>query len=160
MKKWTRADDSIGPTCPFNTEMGQWCGTSPCHSRAWWRDTSKWATLFLRRWSANLQGTAKRLRPGLVNKRWKNCVLLPVAGSGTQFCHLLFTKPGLSLLVVPCTWVQCFVNWVLSSLASRGLRSLSSVLSFRFPRFQSQGSPSLSLLSCGASVEWWHDISA
>ena len=49
-----------------------------------------------------VQGSAKRLRPGLENKRWKNCVLLPAAGSRTQFFLLLFTKPGRSLLAEPC----------------------------------------------------------
>ena len=48
-------------------------------------------------------GTTKRLQPGLVNKRRKHCVPLPAAGWRTQFFHLLFTKPGRSLFVVPCT---------------------------------------------------------
>ena len=49
-----------------------------------------------------LQGSAKRLRPGLVNMRRTNCVLLPAAGRRTQFVLLIFTKPGRSLLAEPC----------------------------------------------------------
>ena len=62
----------------------------------------------------NLKGTTKRLRPSLVNKRWKNYILLPAAGSKTQFLLLLFTKPGRSLLVVPCTcifWLYVSTFW-------------------------------------------------
>ena len=55
-----------------------------------------------------IQGTTKRLRPGLVNKRRKICVPLPAAGRRTQFFHLLFTKPGRSLLVVPCSFPFAF----------------------------------------------------
>ena len=55
-----------------------------------------------------LQGSAKRLRPGLVNKRRKNSVLLPAAGRRTQFFLLIFTKPGRSLLAKPCTY--CCLN--------------------------------------------------
>ena len=62
-----------------------------------------------------LQGTTKRLRPGLVNMRKKNCVLLPAAGMGTQFFHIIFTKPGRSLLVVPCRDCQTFRDHVISS---------------------------------------------
>ena len=50
-----------------------------------------------------IQGSAKRLRPGLVNMRRKNCVLLPAAGKRTQYFHLMFTKPGRSLLAEPCS---------------------------------------------------------
>ena len=50
-----------------------------------------------------IQGSAKRLRPGLVNMRRKNCVLLPAAGRRTQFFLLIFTKPGWSLLAEPCS---------------------------------------------------------
>ena len=53
-----------------------------------------------------VQGTTKRRLPGSVNVRKKNCVLLPAAGSRTQFFHLIFTKPGRRLLVVPCTWLR------------------------------------------------------
>ena len=49
-----------------------------------------------------VHGTTKRLRPGLVNKRRKNCIPLPAAGRRTQFFQLLFTKPGRSLLAEPC----------------------------------------------------------
>ena len=52
------------------------------------------------------QGITKRLRPGLVNERRKYSILLPAAGSRTQFFHLLFTKPGRSLLAEPCTCTQ------------------------------------------------------
>ena len=50
-----------------------------------------------------VQGTTKRLRPGLGNKRRKNCAPLLAAGRRTQIFPLLFTKLGRSLLVVPCT---------------------------------------------------------
>ena len=50
----------------------------------------------------SVQGSAKRLRPGLVNMRRKICVLLPAAGRRTQFFLLTFTKPGRSLLAEPC----------------------------------------------------------
>ena len=49
-----------------------------------------------------LQGSAKRLRPGLENMRRKNRVLLPAAGRRTQFFLLIFTKPGRSLFAEPC----------------------------------------------------------
>ena len=50
-----------------------------------------------------LQGSAKRLRPGLVNMRRKYCVLLPAAGRRMQFFLLIFSKPGRSLFAEPCT---------------------------------------------------------
>ena len=50
----------------------------------------------------HVQGSAKRRRPGLVNIRRENCVLLPAAGWRTQFFHLIFTNPGRSLLAEPC----------------------------------------------------------
>ena len=40
-----------------------------------------------------IQGTTKRLRPGLVDKRRKNCVWLPAAARRTQFFHPIFTEP-------------------------------------------------------------------
>ena len=41
-----------------------------------------------------------------VNLRWKSCVLLPSAGSRTQFFLPIFTEPGVHLLGHPC-----ILNW-------------------------------------------------
>ena len=49
-----------------------------------------------------LQGWPKRWTPGSVNMRWKSCVLLPAAGSRTQFFLLTFTETGVHLLGHPC----------------------------------------------------------
>ena len=70
-------------------------------------DTIFARTLFLRLLylvsSITIQGSAKRLRPGLVNMRRNNCVLLPAAGRRTQYFLLIFTKPGRSLFAEPCS---------------------------------------------------------
>ena len=52
-----------------------------------------------------VQGTTKRLLPGLVNMRRKNCLLLPAAEE-CNFLHLIFTKPGRSLFMGPCRMGQ------------------------------------------------------
>ena len=49
------------------------------------------------------RGITKRLRPGSVNLRRKNCALVPTAGRRLQFFLLIFTKTCQSLLGVPCT---------------------------------------------------------
>ena len=40
--------------------------------------------------------------------RRKNCVLLPAAGKRMQYFHLMFTKPGRSLLAEPCRCTPVF----------------------------------------------------
>ena len=50
----------------------------------------------------HIQGTTKRLRPALVNMRWKNTVLFPAAGRRTQF-FLLIPNLAEAFFVVPCT---------------------------------------------------------
>ena len=49
-----------------------------------------------------IQGWAKVGFPGSVNIRWKIYVLLPAAGSRTQFFLLIFTEPGKHTLAHPC----------------------------------------------------------
>ena len=49
-----------------------------------------------------VQGCTKRWTPGSVNMKRKNCVLLPAAGRRAQLFHLIFTEPGVHLLVHPC----------------------------------------------------------
>ena len=53
------------------------------------------------RWT--IQGCTKRLFPGFVKLGEKVAFCLPNAGRRTQFFHLIFTQPGKSLLVQPCT---------------------------------------------------------
>ena len=52
--------------------------------------------------SLTVQGCTKRWTPGSVNMTRKNCVLLPAAGRRAQLFHLIFTEPGVHLLVHPC----------------------------------------------------------
>ena len=49
-----------------------------------------------------IQGCTKRWTPGSVNMKRKNCVLLPAAGRRAKLFHLIFTEPGVHLLVHPC----------------------------------------------------------
>ena len=53
-----------------------------------------------------IQGCTKRLFPGCVKMGWKNCVLLPAVGKQNATFSPNFTKPGKSLLEVPCTSVS------------------------------------------------------
>ena len=50
----------------------------------------------------SLQGISKRLFPGCVKLVEKVAFCLPAAGRETQFFHFTFTKPGKSLLEIPC----------------------------------------------------------
>ena len=59
--------------------------------------------------AGKLQGITKIFWQGLVN-RWKNYVLLPVAGRKMEFFHLIFTEPGRSLLVLPCITVKYCIS--------------------------------------------------
>ena len=51
---------------------------------------------------SRVQGTTKRLRPDLVNKRRNNCVPLPAAGRRTQLIHLIFSEPWKHTCAGPC----------------------------------------------------------
>ena len=50
----------------------------------------------------SIQGSANPQTPGSENKRWKSCVLLPVAGRRTQLFYLIFTEPGVCGFADPC----------------------------------------------------------
>ena len=67
---------------------------------------------------------------GCVKMRWKNCVLQPAAGKRTQLFHLIFTAPGVHLLVQPCIR---FNSW---KKVERCLNPIHSATELPFPGFE------------------------
>ena len=82
-----------------------------------------------------VRGCTKRWTPGSVNMKRKNCVLLPAAARRAQLFHLLFTEPGVHLLVHPCK-LDRLRDWLHANIPSaRAYRiSIECKLDFEYEK--------------------------